>query len=647
MNKFKTYFTNRYLPRWIVLVYDLSILGFSYFVALWLFYSYDFYRALGEFHFLQWSILLMFYLFGFYRFKPYSGILRHSTLIDSSKILFSLFFSTVLIFLFIYLDAKFKIGLLNNISRSVVVITAVCAFPLMVIFRLVAKIIFQQNGQINTKKRKVMIFGAGELGKMVVRALESDAKSAIEVVAFIDDLASLQNKFMVGKPIYSIEKALNKIAAVTPIDEVILAVNPKEISKDRKFEITELCIERHILVKEIPPVETWINGGLRSDSLQNIKIEDLLGRDVIKLDRLKIEVGLQKSIVFVSGAAGSIGSEIVRQLIAFGVKRVILFDKAESELYNLQQELIRQNTATAFKVVLGDVTNKMKLRKIFSLYRPTIVINAAAYKHVPLMEEFPAEAVRVNVGGTKILADIAMDFGVQKFVFISSDKAVNPTNVMGATKRVSEIYIQSLAQSGKGQTQFITTRFGNVLGSNGSVVPLFKKQIECGGPVTVTHKNITRFFMTIPEACQLVLEAAFMGKGGEIFIFDMGEPVKIYDLAKKMIVLSGLIPGKDIDIKVTQLRPGEKLYEELLDNKEKLLKTYNDKIMIGQVRKHNIQEVNEQLLNLFKNLDGESTLELKKRLEHIVPEFKPDNTHTPSRAVKVEIAAYSNEVGII
>ena len=333
-------------------------------------------------------------------------------------------------------------------------------------------------------------------------------------------------------------------------------------------------------------------------------------------------------MVFVTGAAGSIGSEIVRQLIKFNVKRIILLDKAESDLYNLQQEILINKDRTDFIVIVGDVTNKTKLRKIFADYSPTIVFNAAAYKHVPLMEEFPSEAIRVNIGGNKIMAELAIEYGVEKFVFISSDKAVNPTNVMGATKRISEIYIQSLAQSGKFSTQFIITRFGNVLGSNGSVVPLFKKQIENGGPVTLTHKDITRYFMTIPEACQLVLEAGFMGKGGEIFVFDMGEPVKLYDLAKKMISLSGYVPNQDIEIKIIGLRPGEKLYEELLDNKEEvLLNTYNDKIMIGKDRRHDINVVNNKIMNLLDGLDELSRNRLVEKMMLIVPEFNSTNSY--------------------
>ncbi|PLW93230.1 MAG: polysaccharide biosynthesis protein [Marinilabiliales bacterium] len=365
---------------------------------------------------------------------------------------------------------------------------------------------------------------------------------------------------------------------------------------------------------------------LEANHFKVIEIEDLLGRDAISLDKDKIKEGVKSAVVLVTGAAGSIGSEIVRQLISFKAKQVILLDQAESPLYDLQNEIIAANNNPSFEVVIASVTNKKKIRRVFEKYHPNIVFNAAAYKHVPLMEAFPGEALRVNIGGTKILADLSVEFGVEKFVFISTDKAVNPSNVMGASKRLSEMYIQSLAQNNGISTKFITTRFGNVLGSNGSVVPLFKKQIEAGGPVTVTHKEIERFFMTIPEACQLVLEAGFMGKGGEIFIFDMGDPIKIINLAEKMISLSGLVPNKDIEIKVTGLRPGEKLYEELMNGKEELQPTYNDKIMIGKFEEHNYLKINWAIIKLLNLVDELEDSELVAQLKAIVPEFVSKNS---------------------
>ncbi|HSO88194.1 MAG TPA: UDP-N-acetylglucosamine 4,6-dehydratase family protein, partial [Draconibacterium sp.] len=332
----------------------------------------------------------------------------------------------------------------------------------------------------------------------------------------------------------------------------------------------------------------------------------------------------------------SIGSEIVRQLMLFNAGHVILLDKAESDLYNLQNEILTKFKNVRFTVIVGDVTNEVKLRKVFKKYAPSMVINAAAYKHVPLMEEYPCEAIRVNIGGTRILADLSVEFGVEKFVMVSTDKAVNPTNVMGASKRISEIYIQALSQSHKNGTQFITTRFGNVLGSNGSVVPLFKKQIEDGGPVTVTHQEITRFFMTIPEACQLVLEASFMGKGGEIFVFDMGEPVRIYDLAEKMIYLSGYTPHKDIKIEVTKLRPGEKLFEEVLGSQEDLVPTHNEKILIGKTVMHDYKTVKKQINQLIDCVDDCDNQMLVDYMREIAPEFISQNSYYTAGTVKQE-----------
>ena len=523
-----------------------------------------------------------------------------------------------------------------NIPLSVAIILPLINAAIMIPLRLIAKVVFEQIKSEKKHTKKIMIFGAGQLGRITHGVLQEDSTVNTELIGFIDDNVSLQNKYVSGIPVYGEEKAFSKIIQEKKVDEIIIAIDQSKIDPVRRRSFTEKCLQNQLVVKEVPQVKHWINGELKAKSIRRINIEDLLERDTIKLDRGKIEAGLKDSVVLVTGAAGSIGSEIVRQLIDFHVRKVILLDKAESDLYDLQNEILAEKKHSDFEAIVGDVTNKTKLRKIFENYRPTMVFNAAAYKHVPLMELFPCEAIRVNVGGTKNLADLSVEFGVEKFVFISTDKAVNPTNVMGATKRTSEIYIQSLTQSGQVTTKFITTRFGNVLGSNGSVVPLFKKQIERGGPLTLTHKDITRYFMTIPEACQLVLEAGFMGRGGEIFVFDMGEPVKIYDLAKKMISLSGFVPHKDIEIKITGLRPGEKLYEELLDNKEELLPTHNDKIMIGRIRKHDYSEVNKQITELLYQVDEKDCDELVEKLMRIVPEYISMNSFYKNGTEKVE-----------
>jgi FlaA1/EpsC-like NDP-sugar epimerase len=399
------------------------------------------------------------------------------------------------------------------------------------------------------------------------------------------------------------------------------------MSDEKVNELMELCLKNKVIVKEIPPVNDWLSGVLNARQLRQMNIADLLGREVIKLDTARIRGGLKDSVILVTGGAGSIGSELVRQLLFFDALKVVIVDQAESALYDLQNELLAKGVnETRFVVVVADVTNISRMLEQFERHRPDLVFNAAAYKHVPLMEENPSEAIRVNIGGTQLLTKLSIQFKVKKFVMISTDKAVNPTNVMGASKRISEMYIQSHSQHEGMKTQFITTRFGNVLGSNGSVVPLFNKQIEAGGPVTLTHREITRYFMTIPEACQLVLEAGFMGSGGEIFIFDMGKPIKIYDLAVKMITLAGLEPGRDIEIRETGLRPGEKLYEELLATKENTVPTYHPKIMIGKIRESNPVEVHNDINNLLQLLKYSTNDELVKTMKAIVPEFISQNS---------------------
>ena len=607
MERIGCYFSQRFVPRWLVLMFDLSALPIAYFLAFLLRFNLNLPSTL-EFvspaHLL--FIVPVFILF-FRLTKSYSGIVRYSTTVDILRIVTATGFSTLLLLIISNAARLLNVPAAFVLPYSVIIIQFLLLTFILILFRLMVKAAFLYISQRKKEVKRVMIFGAGKMGQITRDILSGDTSSNVELVGFIDDNTSLQNKISAGIPIYSEKKAFETIISKKKVQELIIAIEPSGVTHQRKREIADLCIKYNILIKEVPPVKSWINGELKAKSIRKIDIEDLLGRDSIQLEKEKIEQGLKDAVVLVTGAAGSIGSEIVRQLISFHVKRVILLDKAESELYDLQNEILSKNNPSQFDIIVGDVTNKEKMRKIFSRYLPSIVFNAAAYKHVPLMEDHPCEALRVNVGGTKILADLSIEFNVDKFVFISTDKAVNPTNVMGASKRISEIYIQSLVQSGNIKTKFITTRFGNVLGSNGSVVPLFKKQIERGGPVTVTHKDITRYFMTIPEACQLVLEAGFMGKGGEIFIFDMGEPVRIYDLAKKMIRLSGYIPGQDIELIITGLRPGEKLYEELLDNKELLLPTHNDKILIGKVRKHDFNLVNNKIQGLLQDLDKKSS----------------------------------------
>ena len=403
-----------------------------------------------------------------------------------------------------------------------------------------------------------------------------------------------------------------------------IVISIQNIKSNKLLEITDNLLKLGIKVKMVPPLSKWIEGDLQANQIKQINIDDLLDRKQISINNPIVKREVINKVIFVTGAAGSIGSEISRQLTRYDLKLLVLIDQAESPLYGLQQELLQEGIQN-FVAIVGDVRNKKRMNEIFEKYTPQKVFHAAAYKHVPLMEQSPYEAVKANICGTKNMADLAVKFKVDRFVMVSTDKAVNPTNVMGATKRVAEMYISCLSKE-KTITKFTTTRFGNVLGSNGSVIPLFKKQIENGGPLTVTHEDITRYFMTIPEACRLVLEAGTMGEGGEIYIFEMGKSVKIFDMAKRMISLSGLKYPKDIDIKITGLRPGEKLYEELLANGEDTIKTYHEKIMIAKTSEINYKKVREQINLIFLNNEKLTNDEIVSEIKKLVPEYISNNS---------------------
>ncbi|MDI9537932.1 MAG: nucleoside-diphosphate sugar epimerase/dehydratase, partial [Bacteroidota bacterium] len=528
--------------------------------------------------------------------------------------------------LVLLLGLHFIAGLINPEFAMVPRLVLVLHFVLVVFFCFGFRLVVRETySYLTTSKGSVMtvIYGTGDLALITHEAIRNDKESQYHVAAFVDEESSKWNMSLNTLPVLSWEKLLKMEGKWDSIKVVILAVT--DISTRQKQMIAEECMRREWKLKVMPSVGNWVNGISNTSQIRDVRIEDLLGRDEIHLNQRRIMEGLDNKTILVSGAAGSIGSEIVRQLLRFPVRQIIMLDQAESALYDLQQEIILRHDDAPFKPVLADITNQRMMRKVFETYKPHIVFNAAAYKHVPMMEESPYEAVRVNIGGTKILADLSVEFGVEKFVMVSTDKAVNPTNVMGASKRICELYIQSLSQLPEMKTAFVTTRFGNVLGSNGSVVPLFKRQIAQGGPVTVTHPEITRFFMTIPEACQLVLEASFMGNGGEIFVFDMGEPVRIADLAEKMIKLSGLKLGEDIDIVYTGLRPGEKLYEELLASKEHTKPTYHDKIMIANVKTCDFNDINRQILGLHESAYNESEELIVARMKELIPEFNPQN----------------------
>jgi FlaA1/EpsC-like NDP-sugar epimerase len=472
----------------------------------------------------------------------------------------------------------------------------------------------------------VLIYGAGYSGLLTKNVIQNDRGINYQVLGFIDDNESKVGKTIEGIRVFNLGEALDKFVDTYEGLQVIMAI--KNINIQAKRKISDVFLDRGVVVKTLPPVDKWVGGEFAINQIHNVKIEDLLGREEIQMNNKMISEEMNSKSILVTGAAGSIGSEIVRQLIAYFPSKIILVDQAESGLFDLEYELVgRIPSNTEIVVKVADVSDINRMSYIFRTHKPSIVFHAAAYKHVPLMEKNPYEAVKINILGTRILADLAAENAVDKFVMVSTDKAVNPTNVMGATKRFAEMYTQSMNQLEGMHTKFIATRFGNVLGSNGSVIPLFKKQIERGGPVTVTHPDITRYFMTIPEACELVLEAATMGEGGEVFVFDMGESVKIINLAKKMITLSGMRVDRDIEIKFTGLRPGEKLYEELLSTDENTLPTHHPKILIAKVNVPSYSYMDIQMNLMQEVLDeGGNNNELVSKIKEVIPEYKSNNS---------------------
>jgi len=552
--------------------------------------------------------------------RPYAGIIRYTSTGDALRV-----FGTVLggsvTFACTNLVTYYLAGGFFFIPFSVVIIDFLATSFGMISFRLIVKLMFIELHQPEGEKVNVVIYGAGEAGITAKRTLDRDGGTKYHVLAFIDDQPGKQGKKLEGVDILGPDK-LEHLLSSHQVAQIILAIIHFDPLK--KQELVDKCLSYQTRVLTVPPMIKWINGELSFSQIKKINIEDLLEREEIKLDEKKIREEITGKSIMVTGAAGSIGSEIVRQVSRFAPRKLILIDQAETPLHNLELETPEYNQGADIEFILSDISNENRMRQVFSAHQPDLVYHAAAYKHVPMMENNPAEAVRINIGGTRIVADLAVESGVKKFIMISTDKAVNPTNVMGASKRVAEIYTQAL--DGKGITRFITTRFGNVLGSNGSVIPLFRNQIEKGGPVTITHPEVTRFFMTIPEACQLVLEAGAWGKGGEIFLFDMGKPVKITDLANRMIQLSGLTPGKDIQIRFTGLRPGEKLYEELLNVEENTIPTHHPLILTAKVRESNIKEVASDVTELMEMLAAHSGFDLIRKMKSMVPEYKSQNS---------------------
>ncbi|MCI9843875.1 polysaccharide biosynthesis protein [Flavobacterium pectinovorum] len=618
-----------YLPRWIIVAIDIMVLIFSFTFTYMLFEG----TALGyivtshQFYFVSGLILVN--IFFFWLFRTYSGIIRHSSYIDAIKLLFSQM-SVLISFLIFNLVFELYSGHKAFLNTGLF-INVVLSFCGLFLYRVVVKQTFEIyfSEKTDSKLIRTVIYGTDANAISVANALKFETPSRFKIVGFVDKNSQNASKRMLDLPILIQKKKLPALMRSVAAEGVIIA--DKSLSKDEQLIIVDQCLEFNYRVYTVPLISDWENQKEISQKVKNIQIEDLLERKPIVLDSKSISKQLKDKVILITGAAGSIGSEIVRQVLGFNPKTIIVLDHAETPLHNLCLETLALDSQTKIRAVIADVKSKKALEKVFADFRPQVVFHAAAYKHVPLMEQNPSQAILTNVKGTKNLADLSCKYNVKKFVMVSTDKAVNPSNVMGASKRIAEKYVQSLFLKNKrekdeGVTKFITTRFGNVLGSNGSVVPLFTKQIAEGGPVTITHQDIIRYFMTIPEACQLVLEAGAMGNGGEIYIFDMGKPVRIIDLAKKMIKLAGFIPDKEIKIKIVGLRPGEKLYEELLNDTSKTLPTYHNKIMIAQEIQDEYENLHAEIEELIAIANFYSNDDIVSKMKKIVPEFKSMNS---------------------
>ena len=625
-----------YLPRWIIFMLDIFVVIISGFFSFLLLEGLSLNYIHTKHQIVAIALYIVINMFFFWIFKTYSGIIRHSSNVDALKLFFSQSFTFVTI-LFINFSMIFTYHAKLFLNTGIF-LNSIISFSILFFYRILVKEVFEKifiysrgnnNNNNNNNKINAIIYGSDLNAVSVANALKSDAPGRFKIVGFIDKSNQNSNKRLLDLPIFKIKKSVKDLLQLQKVEALIIA--DKSLTNEETLTIVEECIEFGFKVFTLPSALDWEDKKEISKNIKNFQIQDLLERKPILLNTQAISSKLNGKTILISGAGGSIGSEIVRQLFQFNPEKIIILDQAETPLHSLSLEISEKNNNVKCCNVIADIRNYNLLDKIFEKYTPHVVYHAAAYKHVPMMEENPSQAILTNILGTKNIADLSNKHNVDCFVMISTDKAVKPSSVMGASKRIAEMYVQSKhlkhkENNSKNYPKFITTRFGNVLGSSGSVVPLFTKQIQEGGPITITHPDIIRYFMTIPEACQLVLEAGSMGSGGEIYIFDMGKPVKIIDLARKMIRLVGLIPDKDIQIKIIGLRPGEKLYEELLNDSAKNLATHHEKIMIAQEVCDKFSILNQQIEDLIQSAIDSNPKELVSKMKNIVPEFKSLNS---------------------
>ena len=619
------YFSKKSLPYWGIILLDCCLILFSGLLVYTL--NNGVLSTLDILGHLLVTLLvcLIPYLVGFRLFHTYSGIIRYSSFVDLQKVGFAVLFGLICVVVFQALT-DFS-PYLMYIRKRDLILSALLAMSLMWMMRVFVKYFYVSTFRV-AKAERAFIYGVKQGGVSLAKSIQNQDPARFVLAGFISDLTEIENRYLMGVKVYPNNEGL--IGVMRRLQADVLLVSPLKVEAIRNNqEMVDRLIKANIKIYMTPAAQEWDGrSDLSHSQLREVNIEDLLPRDKIEIDLEAVRKQLTGKRILITGAAGSIGSEIVRQVAQFAPERMVLIDQAETPLHDVRLMMARGWPDIESYTVVSDICVRERMEELFEEHRPDYVFHAAAYKHVPMMEDNPEESVRNNVDGTRVIADLAVKYGTRKFVMVSTDKAVNPTNVMGCSKRICEIYVQSLDQAIKdgkvsGRTQFVTTRFGNVLGSNGSVIPLFKEQIKRGGPVTVTHKDIIRFFMLIPEACKLVLEAGTMGNGGEIFVFDMGKPVRIVDLAERMIRLSGV---KGIEIRFTGLRDGEKLYEEVLNEEETSKPTFHPKIKIAQVRAYDYADANLRIDALVHACAVEGDMQIVKRMKEIVPEFKSQHS---------------------